>query len=106
MFEAIFWPSYGIVGVLIARFVYGRLRAMAIQDCGLDWSDDLDAVWVVGLGSFFSFPLWPLALVLAVIFCNPPKTNEELRAEKEALAKELERMERAAGIIPGNRRDR
>ena len=97
-FAAIFWPAYGLCGVATARFVYGRLRAMAIEDCGLNWIDDADAPIGVFAGTFFGLIVWPLALVCAVIFMNPPKTSEEVKADKERLEKELKEMERKAGL--------
>lgn len=103
MIPALCGVAYGLMGVAVARFVYGRMRRQAIKDFGVDWSNseekDADfAFYCIGVGSILSVPLWPISLVLVAVFCNPPKTNEELEAERDEAVKKLEEMERNAGL--------
>jgi len=87
------------MGTLTGRYVYGRLRAMAIRDFGLNWVEaDDDAFWIVGVATLLSFLVWPVALVLCGMFVNPPKTPKEIEAERDRLAAQLKKMETDAGL--------
>lgn len=95
--------AYSVVGVGVARFVYGRLRRQAIKDFGVNWTtneeaDEDNIVLIVGFATVASIPLWPAAVVLCAVFCNPPKTTEEIKAERDKAIKELEEIERNVGL--------
>lgn len=87
-----------IAGTGSARFVYGRLRAQAIEEYGLKWIDDEDAAFVVIIGTIATFVAWPLALLGFIIFGNPPKTAKELEVENRRQADYIAELERANGI--------
>ena len=95
--------AYGSAGVFAARKTFGWIRAKYIAQYQLDWTAGYrgqDNVLSAFFGTLGAIPLWPLYLVIFLIVASPPKTPKELKAENERLRRELEQMEKDAGLGP------
>jgi hypothetical protein len=89
---------YLFVAVLFARPLYGRVRARAIEENGLDWYRNDKVVQNVATWTFVGSMAWGVSLILLYVISKPPKTPQELEAENKRLSAEVARMEKEAGL--------
>lgn len=88
---------YAAIALLTARHVYGRIRASEIAQWGADKFDG-EAAMMNGFAALFAGVFWPLALIVLVVIYKPVKAPEELKAERDAMAKRIRDLETDLGI--------
>ena len=93
MITGLIWAGYGLISIIVARFTYGRLRALAIEDVGLDWTKDPDVAPNVVLYTLLAFLFWPLAIIGAIVVARPPKTQKEMEAKQKKQEEYIKKLE-------------
>lgn len=88
---------YAAIALLTARHIYGRIRASDIKQWGADKFDGEDAM-MNGVAALFAGVFWPLALIVLVVIYKPTKGAEELKAERDAMAKRIAELEAELGM--------
>lgn len=94
---AFFVTAYCLIGLLVARKVYSAMRAKEIRQSGPDRFDGEIATLLAVLG-VFAGAMWPAAILIGAIIYKPAKAPEELKAERDAMARRIHELENELGM--------
>ncbi len=89
--------AYVLIGLLVARKVYGAIRAREIHSSGSE-SFEGDLAVLIAIIGVLAGAMWPGAIVVGAIIYKPRKAPEELKAERDTMARRIHELEIELGI--------
>lgn len=89
--------AYPVAALLAARRVYSRIRTEEITRWGARNYAGSDA-FMNGFTALFAGMFWPVMLIVLVVIHKPAKAPEELKAERDAMAKRIAELETELGM--------